>query len=729
MAEVSFKIHGLDCVEEVAILRRVLGTISGVHDLRFDLLHSRLNVTYDEALLDPSDMVGLIANTGMRAQEWQSGHHLAHSEKGWARWGRSLTTIGSGMLLLAGFGIHALSSGVFAALGGDTDAAVPFLSRGAYLGAAVIGAWFVLPRAWRAIRSLRPDMNLLMTVAIVGALGIGEWHEAATVSFLFSLSLALEAWSVGRARRAISALLALSPSTARVIDADQSERLVSPEEVAVGSTIIVKPGERIPLDGRVVSGTSLVDQAAITGESLPVAKETGAEVFAGTVNGDGVLEVMTTKPASDTTIARIVRMVGRAQHLKSRSEQWVEAFARYYTPTVMLLAIGVMVVPPLLLGGNWQVWFYQSLVLLVIACPCALVLSTPISIVASIASAARHGVLIKGGVFAELPARLRAIAFDKTGTLTQGQPVVQRIVPVNGHNETELLERAAAMESRATHPIGRAIMQYALDRNVRIAPAEELQTVSGKGATATINGRTFWVGSHRYLQDRGQETPQASVLLRELAAPGSTVVVVGNDKHICGFVSLRDALRPETTDTIASLKSAGIRHIMMLTGDNRETAAAISTETGIDEFRAELLPEDKVAAIESLVAQYGDVAMVGDGVNDAPAMARSSLGIAMGAVGSDAAIEAADIALMSDDLAKVAWLIHHSKRTVRMIRQNVVASLVVKTLFVGMTFAGLASLWAAIAADMGVSLAVVLNALRLLDSPDHYQPAARAEPL
>jgi Cd2+/Zn2+-exporting ATPase len=474
------------------------------------------------------------------------------------------------------------------------------------------------------------------------------------------------------------------------------------------------PGERIPLDGRVVRGTSEVNQAPITGESIPVHKTIGEEVFAGTINGDGALTVECMKPAGDTTLAHIIRMVGEAQSRRAPSEQWVEKFARIYTPAVMALALAVLVVPPLLSGGAWQDWFYRSLVLLVIACPCALVISTPVSIVAALTASARNGVLIKGGLYVEAPARLKVVAFDKTGTLTEGKPTVAEIVPLNGHDDRELVERAAAMETRSGHPMARAIIAYAREHGIRPAPAEEFQVIEGKGATARFNGRRFWLGSHRYLEERGQETEEVHLRLEAMSGAGRTVVAVGNERHVCGLIALADRVRAQAAQTLQELRRAGIERLIMLTGDNQPTAQAIARETGVDDFRAELLPADKVATVGDLVLRYGSVAMVGDGVNDAPALARATVGIAMGAAGSDAAIETADIALMSDDLSKLPWLIRHSRRALAVIRQNIGFSLSVKALFMFLTFAGHASLWAAIAADTGASLLVIFNGLRLL---------------
>jgi len=532
--------------------------------------------------------------------------------------------------------------------------------------------------------------------------------------FLFAVSLTLEAWRFGRARRAVAALLDLAPPTAHLRLEGGREEIVPIANVPVGRQFVVRPGDRIPLDGRVVEGTSVVDQAPITGESVPVSKAIGDTVYAGTINGDGALVVEATKEAADTTLARITRMVGEAQSRRAPSEQWVESFAKYYTPAVMAIAILLLLVPPLLLGSTWADSVYRALVLLVIACPCALVISTPVSIVAALAAAARNGVLIKGGVYVESPARIQAIAFDKTGTLTSGKPLVVEVVPLAGHTQAELVERAAALESNSSHPLAHAIMAYAKERGVVVQPAEDFKITQGKGASGRFNGEMYWLGSHRYLEERGQETPDAHEKLESMSAAGRTVVVIGNDRHVCGFIALADTVKPNAKQAMADLRALGIQHLVMLTGDNRGTADAIASQVGVDEILAELLPEDKVKKVEELVARYGRVAMLGDGVNDAPALARATIGVAMGATGSDAAIETANVALMSDDLAKLPWLIRHSRRTLRVIRQNIVFAVAVKAAFVGLTFAGYSSMWAAIAADTGASLLVVANGLRLL---------------
>ncbi len=716
MRRLDVRIDGMDCAEEIATLRAALRPLAGIQQVDFNLLERRMTVQYIGEQVQPDEIMRAVQGTGLRASPFHEGAGQADDSSCWRRWGRTVLTALSGVLLAAAFLSHVAAAGWRAAIAEHELAAIPWAVRGLYIMAAIAGAWFVLPKALFALRRLRADMNLLMTIAVAGALGIGEYFEAAAVAFLFAVSLALEAWSVGRARRAVAALMSLTPPQARIILPDGNESLVGVAEVPVGGRFIVKPGDKIPLDGRVVAGRSTVNQSPITGESLPVSKQTGDEVFAGSLNQDGAIEVEAVKPASESTVSQIIKLVREAQSRRSPAERWVETFARYYTPAVLALAVIVGALVPLV-AGNWGGWFYQALVLLVIACPCALVISTPVSIVAALASAARHGVLIKGGEFVELPARLRAIALDKTGTLTQGRPAVREAVPLSGHTESELLEIAAAIELRSEHPLAHAIVAHAEARGIRPLPVQGYQALKGKGATALLNGRSVWIGSHRYLEERGEETPELHDKLEQMAGSGSSVVVVGEDGHVCGLIALADQLRPDAWAVVQALRATGIEHVIMLTGDNTPTAKAIAQASGIDEFQAELRPEDKVTAVEALVQRYGTVGMIGDGVNDAPALARATVGIAMGAIGTDAAIETADIALMSDDLSRVPWLIRHSRRALRIVRQNIVASLAIKAAFVVLTLFGYASLWAAIAADMGVSLLVVGNALRLLRDP------------
>ncbi len=729
----TFKIRGMDCAEEIALLKREVGPLAGGEDsLSFDLINGKMTVDSEEAVA-PGSVERAVRRTGMEAIPWESAGETEPGVRGlWKRHGRSVTCSASGVLLATGFVSHgAMHTWWDALTGGEaTGLALPAFVTACYAAAVATGGWYIFPKAWLAARRLRPDMNLLMTVAVLGAIGIGEWFEAATVTFLFSLALLLESWSVGRARKAIRALMDLSPARARYIcphDGDIMEKPV--EDVPLGATVIVRPGEKIPLDGVVSSGRSNVNQAPITGESTPVMKEPGAEVFAGTINDQGAFEFEVTKTAADTTLARIIRMVEEAQSRRAPSDQWVEKFARIYTPAMMGLAAAVALFPPLLLGGAWETWFYHALVLLVIACPCALVISTPVTIVAGLTSAAKAGVLIKGGAYLEAPARIRALALDKTGTLTFGEPVVQRVTPLNGYSEAELLERAAALEYLSEHPLARAILRRAEEIGVSPPPVEGFQAIKGKGAEGWIGGVRHWIGSQRFASEHNGTAADCEEQALALEDAGHSVVVLCNEEGVLGLISVADAVRPGARDAVEAMRQAGVREIVMLTGDNEGTARAVAEATGVDRYEAGLMPGDKAAAVEALAARHGHAAMVGDGINDAPAMAASGLGIAMGAAGTDAAIETADIALMADDLDKVPWLIHHSRRTVGIIKQNIVFALGLKALFIALALAGWATLWMAIAADMGASLLVISNGLRLLRASDEPNAAAPSEPL
>jgi len=725
----QFQISGMDCAEEVAILRREIGPLVGGEDkLSFDILNQRMTVAGREGVqLQSADLVEAVRRTGMTATPIDSRRKAASQDVDSQRRRLQLLTLLSGLAVSTGFVTQvALGGGLAAALSSGDGAvarSLPVAAQFLYGIAIVSGVWTFVPKAIASARRLRPDMNLLMVVAVCGAIYLGDWLEAAMVAFLFTLSLALESWSIGRARRAVAALLNLTPPTVLVLSDDGSEKSVDASEVAIGSRFIVRAGQRIALDGRIRSGTTEINQAPLTGESVPVPKAPGDEVYAGTVNGDATLEVESTKRADQTAVANIIRLVGEAQADRAPSEQWVDSFARYYTPIVMGLAIAIFLIGGAV-SGQFAIWLYRALVLLVIACPCALVISTPVSIVAALAGATRRGVLIKGGPYVEAPGRLRAIAFDKTGTLTVGRPAVLQVVPLQDHDERALLERAAALEARSTHPLAVAVTEYAKEKGIEVRPADGLQVIAGKGATGLYDGRAFWIGSHRYLEERGQETDDVHQQITRLSAAGRSVVVVGNEQHVCGFLVLADAVRPTAAATLKSLRALGIEHLIMLSGDNRPTAEAIAKEVGIDEVRAELLPADKVTAIDDLVAKYGNVAMIGDGINDSPALARATVGIAMGGIGSDAAIETADIALMGDDISQLPWLIAHSRRALAVIQQNIVFSLAVKVVFVILTVAGHASLWAAIAADTGASLLVIFNGLRLLNE----QPLRIAPP-
>lgn len=721
MSTSNFKIVGMDCAEEVARLKRVLVPLVGQEDaLSFDLLKGKMTVRTGEDLSETT-IVAAVREAGLKAIPWDD--HQSRTARGEAATlfeahGRAFVCTTSALLLVLGFALHAWSRGFVDALTGHGFSPISAV----FYGFAVIaGGWYVAPKAWLAVCRLRPDMNLLMTVAVIGAIGIGDWFEAATVACLFAVALLLESWSVGHARRAIESLLDLSPRMARCVcphDGDIDEKAV--EDVAVGAIVLVRPGERLPLDGVITKGSTSIDESPITGESIPVEKGVDDEVFAGTINNQGAFEFRATREVSDTTLARIIRMVEEAHGRRAPSERWGETFARYYTPVMMALAAIVAFVPPLI-GGEWGRWFYQALVLLVIACPCALVISTPVSIVAALACAARAGVLVKGGLYIELPGRLKAVALDKTGTLTFGCPEVQRVVPLNGHTEEELLSRAATVECLSQHPLGKAIVRKAEAAGITFGRADSYRAIGGKGAEARVDGRLYWLGSHRLAHEIGVESREAHEAAEALEDAGHSVVFVGNDNHVCGLISVADEVRPESERIVAALKSAGIEHIAMLTGDNEGTARAVASATGVDICKAELLPADKVEVVRQLVERFGTVAMIGDGVNDAPAMAAATVGVAMGVAGTDAAIETADIALMSDDLSKLPWLIRHSRRTLLVVKQNIAFALCVKAAFVLSALLGVATLWMAIAADMGASLVVIFNGLRLLNGSHSHE--------
>lgn len=714
----AFRVEGLCCAEEIAILRRVVSPIVGSVDyLAFDVLNAKMLISPVAQQASDELIIEAVNSTGMKAYPFKEEEAADAQAKQHRRLG--VLTALSGVFWLSAIALQValywdgqVSDAFFSLTNAIPSGPVDLL----YLLAIFTGLRLVAPKGWYALRTWRPDMNLLMLVAVAGAIAIGEWFEGATVAFLFCLSLYLESWSVGRARKAVAALMDIAPSVVRLLKADGQEDLVAADSVKPGDQFVVRGGDRIPLDGLVRKGAGSVDQAPITGESVPVLKEAGDDVYAGTINGEGTFEVEATKAADDTMLARIIRMVSEAQARRAEAEQWVDKFARVYTPAVMVLAILIAVVPPLLFGAVWLDWFYRALVLLVIACPCALVISTPVSIVAGLTSAARNGVLIKGGVFLELPARLKALAFDKTGTITNGLPEVTDVYPLAGHTEHELLQRAASLEARSSHPLAEAILRRAKAEGVAYDAAQDVELLPGRGLSGQRDGKSYWLGSRRFLIEKKFDIGEADTQARALEAQGKTVVVVGADQHVCGLIALADTVRDTAADLVKQLHEAGVEKLVMLTGDNKATAERVAASVGIDEVRAELLPEDKVHAVEQLVATYPTVAMIGDGVNDAPAMARANFGIAMGAIGSDAAIETADIALMKDDLSRLPWLVHHSKRTLQTIHQNIVFAFVVKSVLVVATAFGFATLWMAILGDVGATLIVVANALRLLRS-------------
>jgi Cd2+/Zn2+-exporting ATPase len=579
-----------------------------------------------------------------------------------------------------------------------------------FLVVVTVSGYNIIKKSVLSVLKKRLDMNFLMSIAAVGAFLIGHGEEGAAVIFLFFIAEFLEDYAAERARKSVASLLKLAPETA-VVKRNGKEITVHTHEVEVKELIVVKPGDRIPLDGVVIKGVSSVNQAPITGESMPVAKEKGSNVFAGTINQEGYLEIRVTKKSDETMLSKIVKLVERAQKKKSKTEVFIDKFARYYTPTVIILAFIVMAVPTLIFGFSFDEWFYRALVLLVVSCPCALAISTPVSMVSGITSAARNGVLIKGGSYIEEIRNEKTIVFDKTGTLTEGKPEVTDVIALNKYSEKELLKIAASLESRSKHPLAEAIIKNAEKRKIKLANVSEFKSMTGKGLKGKINGKWFYVGNKSFFEEI--ETGFPKDFMGKFENEGKTSVLVGNDNHVIGVIALMDKIRDVSYNVIRDLKKRGIKTVM-LTGDNERIAKTIAEKLAIDEYYAELLPEDKVKVIEKLLKRYKHVVMIGDGVNDAPALAKVHVGIAMGAIGSDVAIETADIVLMNDDLSKVGYLLDLSKKTMFVIKQNILASILIKSSFVVLAFSGIVTLWLAVAiGDMGLSLAVILNALRI----------------
>jgi Cd2+/Zn2+-exporting ATPase len=706
--QTTLRVAGMDCAVEVEALEQMFRRIEGVHELRVNLMGGKITLLHDENVT-PEQLIGAIAATGMKASKEDDAGKAGDVDVEEAKQTRQISVAVSGAFTGLGLLLQWMKS-------------APVVADICFGIAIVAGGWFIVPKAWRALQRRSLDMNVLMTVAVAGALAIHEWSEGAAVTFLFALSELLEAFSLARARKAVQALMQLTPETALLKDgADFREVPVA--EVAVGSTIAVKSGSRIPLDGEVTSGESAVNQAPITGESMPVEKKPGDGVFAGTINGEGSLEIRTTKGHADTTIAKIIHLVEEAQSQKAPSQRFVDVFARYYTPSVMVAAVLVILVPPLLLHAAWLTWFYRGLVLLVIACPCALVISTPVSVVSGLTAMARRGVLIKGGAVLEAVGKLRALAVDKTGTVTEGRPRVLRVVSFAGRAENEVLQIAAAIDAHSEHPLARAVVAHAEQNGLTIRRADTYTARTGRGAEATVDGHEYFVGNHRFTHELGVCSEDIERVLSEIEAQGQSVVVIGHKPHgscageVIGTLAVGDAIRPNAAEAIRALHAAGVEKVVMLSGDNQRTADAIARQAGNDEAHGDLLPDDKIARIKELATRFHFVGMIGDGVNDAPAMAAASVGIAMGKAGTDTANETADMALMQDDLGKVADAIHLGRRTVGIIQFNIAFALGIKALFLALALAGHASLWLAILADTGATLIVIANALRLLRPP------------
>ncbi|CVK21033.1 Cadmium-transporting ATPase [Sporomusa sphaeroides DSM 2875] len=690
-----FRISGLDCADCAAKLEKRVAAVSGVRAVQLNFGTGNMAVEHSCQI---REIIQAVEQAGYEAVEGSEPAAAAVDKQAWWLKPRMLATLVSGVLVAGGMVM-------------DWMAVNEQATITTYVLAMLIGGYHVAKSGLYGLKSMTMDTNFLMVIAVTGAAAIGEWSEGATVVFLFSLGNALQAYTLDKTRDSIRALMELAPREA-LVKRDGEELRLPVEAIVVGDIIIVKPGERIAMDGTVVSGMSAVNQAAITGESMPVEKQAGSNVYAGTVNEQGALEIVVDKLAEDSTLAKIMHMVEEAQAKKAPLQQMVDVFAKYYTPAVILAAVALTLVPTFVFHEPFDVWFYRALVLLVISCPCALVISTPVSIVSAIGNASRNGVLIKGGAYLEQMGKIRAVAFDKTGTLTVGKPKVTDVLPVIGLAAEELLRTAAAVEKWSEHPLAEAIVAHAGNHN--LPQVTNFQALVGRGAQAEFDGQTVYVGNARLFEELGHELTALENDWSLLEAQGKTVMLVGTDKDVYGMLAVADVLRDNSTEAVAAIKATGVEQVVMLTGDNNRVAGAIAGKLGLDAFYGELLPADKATTLTNMASQYGSVAMVGDGVNDAPALATADVGIAMGVAGSDTALETADIALLSDDLSKLSYVMRLSRKTVSIIKQNISFSLGVKLLFVVATFFGFVNLWLAVLADTGAALLVTLNGMRLV---------------
>jgi Cd2+/Zn2+-exporting ATPase len=690
------RVEGMDCASCAATVEMRVGQLPGVHNATVNFAAGRLDAEHDPGLALEK------LEEAIRA----AGYRVAKTEQAerppfW-RTPRAVSVFISALLFVLG-----LALSLFGA---------PEIARVvAYLAAIAVGGVPIFRAAIAGLKARHLDMNVLMSAATVGAVGIGQWAEAASVVVLFAAGNALQVYAIDRTRGAVRVLAGLAPDEV-LVSKNGSERLLGAGEVAAGETVIVRPGERLALDGEVLEGQTTVDESPVTGESTPVEKGPGDAVYSGSLNGGGGLLVRVLREAGDSTLQRIVRLVEEAQASKAPAEQFVDRFSRLYTPVVVAVAVVLAVVPPVL-GAAFGEWFYRALVLLIIACPCALVISTPVTVVSGIGAASRRGILLKGGAALEAAGRLKALAFDKTGTLTEGRPILSRVVALDRERcgEAEALVLAAALERRSEHPLAHAILaagaKWAAD-GADLPPVTNFRSVAGRGAEGEVDDKRSLIGSPRLFAERGIDLNGAKDALSEVERAGETPVILGREGEVLAVFGVADAVRKDAKATLDALRDAGVRELVMLTGDAEAPSRRIAGELGVG-YRARLLPEQKVEAVRSLVLEHGDAGMVGDGINDAPALAASSVGFAMGAAGTHVALESADVALMSDDLPKLAEAVVLSRAAERIIRQNVAVSILIKGLFVVLAPFGLVALWLAVLADMGTSIAVTLNGLRL----------------
>lgn len=695
------EVTGLDCPDCALKLEKAVGALQGVLWVSLSFTAATLAVEFDKNVTDFARVLGVVRGFGY---DVRSDRKEAVGEPFWRTHTEALATAVSAILVIMGLLVQLLGHG----LGG--------LSTACYVGAVAVGGYRTARRGLYALRSFTLDMNFLVAVAAAGAVALGEYLEAAGVVLLFSLGNTLEARSVQKARDAISALVNLSPKTATVLSrGEQQTKRIS--EVRVGDSILVKPGESVGLDGVVAEGESSVDEAVVTGESMPVEKSAGDRVLAGSINGHGSLTIRVERESEDSTVARIIELVSEAQSQKAPTEMVTERFGRLYTPFITLAAVLVAVVPPLAFGEAWHPWLYKSLVLLVVACPCALVISAPVAMVSAIANAARHGLLFRGGMFIEALARTRVVAFDKTGTLTVGKPGVTDIFCVKDGDDDRLLTIAAAVEAHSEHPLAGAIKNYARDRGLPVAKVSKFKAFPGGGVAGIVDAEQYFVGSHRLMNQENLPFQQAKQKAEGFENEGKTVLFVSSRRELLGEIAVADLPRREASRTIRELRAAGIKGVYMLTGDNMATAKSMSAALGLNGYYAELLPEDKVTVVAKLEERHGGVAMVGDGINDTPALARASVGVAMGAAGSEAALQAADVALMGDDIGFLVDAILLGKRTMRTVTQNIAFSIAVVVALITATVVGRLNLAMGVVGHEVSALLVIANGLRLLKFP------------
>ncbi|WP_439854288.1 heavy metal translocating P-type ATPase [Pseudomonas yamanorum] len=691
----TFRIEAMDCPTEQTLIQNKLGKLAGVQQLEFNLINRILGVTHDLPTTAP--IIDAIKSLGMQADPIEEGVAPAEppAKKHW--WPLAVSGVGA-------LGAEVLHF---------TNAAPTWVIALVALISIFSGGLTTYKKGWIALKNLNLNINALMSIAVTGAILIGQWPEAAMVMFLFTVAELIEAKSLDRARNAISGLMQMTPEQATVRQADGSWVEQDVKVIELGSIVRVRPGERIGLDGEVTSGQSTIDQAPITGESLPIEKTVGDKVFAGTINQAGSLEYKVTAAANNSTLARIIHAVEQAQGARAPTQRFVDTFAKVYTPAVFIFALGVALIPPLFMGGVWFEWVYRALVLLVVACPCALVISTPVTIVSGLAAAARKGILIKGGVYLEGGYKLDYLALDKTGTITHGKPVQTDYLALFPNMEDSAPALAASLAGRSDHPVSLAIANAAVDKHLAVHTVDNFEALTGRGVKGEINGEVYYLGNHRLVEELNLCSPALEKKLFALEKQGKSVVLLLDKSGPLALFAVADTVKDTSREAIQQLHDLGIK-TLMLTGDNSHTAKAIADQVGIDQAQGDLLPTDKLQAIEALYAKGHRVGMVGDGINDAPALARSEIGFAMAAAGTDTAIETADVALMDDDLRKIPAFIRLSRQTSSILKQNIALALVIKAIFLAVTFLGMATMWMAVFADMGVSLLVVFNGLRLL---------------